>query len=71
MGMVPIVESKSISDYLQQLAEMGERTVDYRTIWGFSMGETEPRLPSFEYPPYPFTTTDDLTNLDVEGALEE
>jgi lysine 2,3-aminomutase len=71
LGMLPIVESKSISDYLQQLAEMGESTVDYATIWGFSMGETEPRLPSFEYPRYPFTTTANMTNLDVEGAMEE
>ncbi len=71
MGMVPIVESKSIAAYLAQLDGMGEKTREYETVWAYSMAETEPRLPLYEYPPYPFNATSRMTNLDVEGAMEE
>lgn len=71
LGMVPLVESKSIADYLAQLKAMGENPEEYATIWGYSIGETEPRLPLYKYPPYPFEITARMSNLDVDGAMEE
>jgi lysine 2,3-aminomutase len=66
MGKVIIIESKSISEYLRQLEEIGEDISEYESIWGYSIGETEPRLPIYEYPEYEFETTKDLTNLMIE-----
>ena len=61
---VIIIESKSISEYLRQLEEMGEDPDDYAAIWGYSIGETEPRLSLYEYPDYDFSVTDEFTNLE-------
>jgi lysine 2,3-aminomutase len=66
MGKVIIIESKSISEYLRQLEDIGEDINEYESIWGYSIGETEPRLPIYEYPEYEFETTDELTNLEIE-----
>jgi lysine 2,3-aminomutase len=66
MGKVVIIESKSISEYLRQLADMGEDVSEYRDVYGYSMGETEPRMAVYEYPPYPFQVTDKMTNLKIE-----
>jgi lysine 2,3-aminomutase len=63
LGNIIIIESKSISEYLQQLSEIGEDISEYDSIWGYSVGETEPRLPLYEYPDYDFVTTDEMTNL--------
>ncbi|MFW5879029.1 MAG: KamA family protein, partial [Myxococcota bacterium] len=77
MGKVVIIESKSISEYLQQLEGIGEDTEDYDGLFGYSMGEMEPRMPVYEYPALPFSVTDEMTNLrldeieDQEEALEE
>jgi len=60
---VIIIESKSISEYLNQLEDIGENISDYQSIWGYSMGETEPRIPVYEYPEYDFKITDEFTNL--------
>jgi len=65
MGKVIIVESKSIRDYLQQLTEMGEAVEDYDGIYGYSMGETEDRLPIFNYPVDEEAITDEITNLQI------
>ena len=65
MGKVIIIESKAISEYLNQLAELGENPVEYESIWGYSMGETEPRIPVYEYPEYEFEITDELSNLEI------
>jgi len=65
MGKVIIIESKSISEYLRQLEEIGEETAEYESIWGYSIGETEPRLPIYEYPEYEFATTQELTNIEI------
>jgi lysine 2,3-aminomutase len=65
MGRVIVIESKSIAEYLRQLDEMGERTEDYDGLFGYSMGQTEPRTPLFEYPLYPFAVTDELTNFEM------
>ncbi len=50
MGKVIIVESKSIREYLDQLIEMGEDVKDYQDIFGYSIGQTEARMPVFNYP---------------------
>ncbi|MBU8893731.1 MAG: KamA family protein [Bacteroidales bacterium] len=65
MGKVIIIESKSISEYLQQLESIGEDISDYESIWGYSIGETEPRVPIYEYPEYEFEITKENTNLEI------
>ena len=65
MGKVVIIESKSIGEYLDQLQEMGENITEYEGIYGYSIGETEPRVPVYEYPEYDFELTEELSNLDI------
>jgi lysine 2,3-aminomutase len=65
MGKVVIIESKSISEYLEQLEEMGEDIAEYEGLYGYSIGETEPRLPIYEYPEYDYGVTDEMTNLEI------
>jgi len=65
MGKVIIIESKSISEYLQQLENIGENISDYESIWGYSIGETEPRIPIYEYPEYDFEITKENVNLSI------
>ncbi len=65
MGKVIIIESKSISEYLLQLEEMGENVREYESIWGYSLGETEPIMPVYEYPEFDFKVTEEITNLEI------
>ena len=65
MGQVIVIESKSISEYLNQIEEIGEDVSEYDSIWGYSVGETEPRLPIYEYPEYDYSLTEELTNLEI------
>jgi len=65
MGKVVIIESKSISEYLDQLEEMGENRQDYTELYCYSIGQTEPRMPVYEYPEYEFDITREYTNLEV------
>ncbi len=65
MGEVVIIESKPIGEYLQHLQEMGEDVSEYESIWGYSLGETEPRMPIYEYPSYDFQITEEFTNLKI------
>ncbi|MGD2086334.1 MAG: KamA family protein [Candidatus Aminicenantes bacterium] len=65
MGKIIIVESKSISEYLRQLEEIGEDISEYQGVWGYSLGETEPRMPIYEYPKYDFKITEKYTNLAI------
>lgn len=60
---VIIIESKSISEYLQQLESMGEDPKNYESIWGYSIGETEPRPTIYEYPDYDYNLTEKMTNI--------
>jgi lysine 2,3-aminomutase len=62
---VTIIESKPIGEYLKQLEEMGEDPDEYASIWGYSIGETEPRMALFEYPEYKFKTTKRISNLEL------
>ena len=66
MGKVVIIESKSVSEYLRQLEDMGEDIPEYENIYGYSMGETEPRMTVYEYPEYEFKITDEVTNLKID-----
>lgn len=66
MGKVIIIESKSISEYLQQLEDIGENKKHYESIWGYSIGETEPRIPIYEYPEFDYELTKEYTNLEIE-----
>ena len=67
MGKVVIIESKSITEYLRQMDEIGEDTAQYDNVFGYSLGETEPRMPLYEYPPYEFKVTEELTSLELVG----
>lgn len=66
MGKVIIIESKSIGEYLQQLEEMGENLTDYLGIYGFSIGQTEARMPMYEYPEYEYSVTTVFSNLEID-----
>lgn len=65
MGKVVIIESKSISEYLRQMEDLGEDPAEYEGLFGYSIGETEPRFPVYEYPEYEFKTTGNITNLKI------
>ncbi len=66
MGKVVIVESKPIGEYLDQIEEMGEDIKEYQNLWGYSIGETEERMPIYIYPDYDFKTTEEFTNLELQ-----
>ncbi len=65
LGKVVIIESKSICEYLQHLEDMGEDVSEYQDMYGYSLGETEPRMTVFEYPEYDFRVTPEMTNLQL------
>ncbi len=65
MGKVIIIESKSVSEYIEQLIDIGEDPLEYDGLYGYSVGQTDPRLPLYEYPPYDFKITETITNLDI------
>lgn len=62
LGKFKIIESKSVAKYLEQLEWMGEDTNDYESIWGYSIGETEPRTSIYEYPEFDYELTKEITN---------
>lgn len=64
-GKMVVIESKSISEYLQQLEEIGEDPEEYEGLYGYSIGETEPRIPIYEYPDYDFHVTEEYSNLNM------
>lgn len=63
MGQIYIVENKSLAAYLRQLSKMGEDPEDYASIWMYTNGETEPRFSLYDYPEFPFQTTEAVSNL--------
>jgi len=63
MGKIVIIESKSISEYLSQLEDIGDDMNEYSGLYGYSIGETEPRMPLYEYPEFDFHITNEYTNL--------
>lgn len=71
MGEIVIIESKSISEYLKQLEEIGEEVSEYTGIYGYSIGETEARMPLYEYPEFDFVVSKKMTNLEIQGSPQE
>lgn len=69
MGKVVIIESKSIKEYLNQLEDMGEDKSEYLSIYGYSIGETEPLQRIYQYPEYDFKVTDTYTNLELNETF--
>jgi len=65
MGKVIIIESKSIHEYLRQLEELGEDPNEYEGLFGYSIGQTEPRIPIYEYPEYDYQITKQLSNIEI------
>jgi lysine 2,3-aminomutase len=65
MGKVIIIESKSIHEYLNQLEELGENRDDYEGLFGYSLGQTEKRIPIYDYPEYDFQVSKEYSNLKV------
>lgn len=65
IGEVYIVENKSVAAYLRQLQAMGEDIKEYETIWYYIHGKTEPCFRLYKYPTYPFTITEEMTNIEV------
>lgn len=63
IGKFVIIESKSVANYLDQLEEMDEDRREYQSIWGYSIGETEPRASIYEYPEYEYQLTEEITNF--------
>jgi lysine 2,3-aminomutase len=47
---------------------MGEDRYEYEGVFGYSLGETEPQMPIYNYPDYNFEVTDELTHLDLNLA---
>ena len=71
MEKVIIIESKSIAQYLRQLEEMGEDITEYESIYGYSIGETDPINPLYKYPEYNYNCTDKITNFSMEEFPED
>ena len=65
MGKVIIIESKSIHEYLNHLEEIGEEREAYNGLYGYSMGQTEHRLPIYDYPEPAFRITEKMSNLEL------
>jgi len=70
LGKIIVIESKSVSEYLEQLREMGENPQEYERVYGYSIGVTEDRMPIYEYPDYDFRVTEEMTNLDYSNQSE-
>jgi lysine 2,3-aminomutase len=65
MGKVIIIESKSIHEYLQQLSDIGEDPEEYAGLYGYSVGQTESRVPVYEYPEYAYSLSAEFSNLEI------
>jgi lysine 2,3-aminomutase len=65
MGKVIIIESKSIHEYLNQMEEMGEDRSDYEGLFGYSLGQTECRVPIYDYPQPDYQVTEEMSNLEL------
>jgi lysine 2,3-aminomutase len=65
MGKVVIIESKSIHEYLNQMEEMGEDRDEYEGLYGYSLGQTERRVPVYDYPQPDYQVTEEMSNLEL------
>ncbi len=71
MEKVIIIESKSTAQYIRQLEEMGEDVDDYESIYGYSIGETDPINPLYKYPEYDYKLTDNVSNFTMDEFPED
>jgi lysine 2,3-aminomutase len=69
MVQIIIIESKSIENYLKQIEKIGEDPDEYRTVWGYSLSDTENRMPIYQYPGYDFRLTSELKNFMTDPNL--
>lgn len=67
MRKVTVVESKPVGELIKQYESMGEDISEYKSVYGYSIGETENRMPIYEYPSPGFEMTDKLTNLELDS----
>lgn len=65
MGKIIIIESKTIAQYLRQMQDLGEDATEYLDVYGYSIAETETRMPIYKYPEYDFDNTERITNLQL------
>ena len=65
LGKMIIIESKSIHEYLRQLEELGEEPKEYDGLFGYSIGQTEPGVPIYEYPEYNYKVTKELSSIEI------
>ncbi len=63
MGEVYIIENRSIASYLNELTAMGEKKVDYSSIWSYTSGKTEKVFPLFDYALTEHLPTNKTTNF--------
>ncbi len=70
MGKVDIIESKSVASYLDQIGGMGDDPAELNTVWGYSIGATEPLAPLYEYPGFYFRVTRRFSNLRLPATDE-
>ncbi len=71
MGKVIIIESKSTAQYIRQLEKMGENIADYESIYGYSIGETDPINPLYKYPEYDYKLTENVSNFTMDKFPED
>lgn len=65
IGKVYIVENKPIREYLLQLQQIGENPAEYTSVWNYTRGTTESRFKMYQYPPFDFEITDQISNLEI------
>ncbi len=44
---------------------MGEDPADYKGLYGYSIGQTERRVPLYDYPDYSYKPTEEFSNLEI------
>jgi len=70
IGKIKIIESKSIKEYLEQIANYGEDLTEYSSIWGYSLSQTENRASIYQYPKYNYEITSEFTNYKLAFEIE-
>jgi hypothetical protein len=71
LTVVQPLRPQPVGEYLAQLDQLGEHTDEYQGIYGFSLGQTEPRMLTYEYPPFDFPVAEELTNFEMpENILQ-
>lgn len=71
MPTIYIKENKSIAEYLNQLADMGENISEYSSIWKYHIGQNEPRFALYEYPCAQEKFTSEYSHIKYEASIDE